>query len=901
MLSFMGGMPSGTVTFLFTDVEGSTRLWAADSEVMSASLLVHDSILRKVIEAGGGYVFTTAGDSFAVAFSKASDAVNAAEQIQAQLAVANWPGPALRVRIGIHLGEAEERGGDYFGPVVNTTARVEAAGHGGQILITDTVRVAARVEASDLGVHRLRDVEEPVRLFQVGEGAFPALRVVDNTPESNLPARPTRLIGRAAEVAEARSLLTSHRLVTLSAVGGSGKTRLAVAVGEEELNHRSGGVWFVDLTSVMNPAEVAAAVADATGLRLTSGDATTQVVAFFSDKAALVILDNCEHVIDGCADFAESMLASPGATAMLATSREALDVDGERVMHLGSLITVDVDGTGRAVSPAVELFTERATAIDPGFALSGDTAPIVAELCARLDGMPLAIELAAARVTVMSPAELLSGLDDRFNLLSGGRRRQRQRTLEATLDWSYDLLDAEQQRVFRSLGVFVGGFDLDAATAVAGLTRPQALDAVEDLVAKSLVVRVRSGDTSRFTMLESLKAYAEDRLMQSQEASTARDAHAEHFHRLTAGGGRFMTADARVGERLRLDRSNVSAAFGWMASKQQWTRAGELLLGGLAVYESGGHGVEAMSLFDRCEGPLGDVDVELADLLGASMTFTLVLIAEFESLVRVARRLRESDDPACRCAGSGSLAFLSAFVAPGNARRHLERARKDLATARSERPGLNTEISRRMLWNFEALVSIISGDYAAAFDGLDRVPDDLDLGGHLSQHDHNQHYVVAGLHLLVGEPALALERLEALDGVPFAYEIDGLRALAHLQLGDLDTARDFVRLHQAEALTGRLSMQVNDTVLLFAALADAEGDHELAAELLVEMGAGRSPMTVKYGEALAERLGVADAYVSRMAAVGTDDPLGVDRSMAAVRQEATRRGWTSGPASISRP
>ena len=343
----MVGRPSGTVTFLFTDVEGSTRLWAADAAAMSSSLLVHDSILREAIEAEGGYVFTTAGDSFAAAFSKASDAVNAAERIQACLADAAWPGPALRVRIGVHLGEAEERGGDYFGPVVNTTARVEAAGHGGQTLITDTVRVAARVEATDLGVHRLRDVDEPVRLFQLGDGVFPSLRALDNAPETNLPARPNRLIGRAAEVAEARRLLTSHRLVTLSAVGGSGKTRLAIAVGEEELHHRSAGVWFVDLTSVMNPDEVAAAVAGATGLRLTSGDATAQVVAFFADKAALVILDNCEHVIDGCAEFVEAMLASPGTTAMLATSREALDVDGERVIGLGSLVTLDDDGTSR--------------------------------------------------------------------------------------------------------------------------------------------------------------------------------------------------------------------------------------------------------------------------------------------------------------------------------------------------------------------------------------------------------------------------------------------------------------------------------------------------------------------------------------------------------------------------
>jgi predicted ATPase/class 3 adenylate cyclase len=726
----MGGRPSGTVTFLFTDVEGSTRLWAADAAAMSSSLLVHDSILREAIEAQGGYVFTTAGDSFAAAFSKASDAVNAAGRIQAGLAEAVWPGPVLRVRIGIHLGEAEERGGDYFGPVVNTTARVEAAGHGGQTLITDTVRVAARAEATDLGVHRLRDVDEPLHLFQVGDGVFPALRVIDNAPETNLPARPNRLIGRAAEVAEARRLLTSHRLVTLSSVGGSGKTRLAIAVGEEELHHRSGGVWFVDLTSVMHPDEIAAAVASATGLRLTSGDATAQVIAFFADKAALVILDNCEHVIDGCAEFAEAMVTSPGTTAMLATSREALDVDGERVMGLGSLATLDGDGPAGGTSPAVELFVERAIAIDPGFTMSDDDAPVVAELCTRLDGMPLAIELAAARVTVMSPAELLAGLDDRFNLLSGGRRRQRQRTLEATLDWSYDLLDAEQQRVFRSLGVFVGGFDLDAVVAVAELTRPQALDAVEDLVAKSLVVRVRGADTSRFILLETLKAYAEDRLVQTDEAASTRDRHAGHFHRLAAGAGRIMVPDVRVGERLRFDRSNITAAFDWSASNRQWIRAGELLLGGLGAYENYGHGTEALSLFDRCETLLDEVDVELADCLRVS---------GHEHTHR-RRRVHETDPDRSNAAELGAprlpchrLDLSGVHLggrSPDRVAAHLERARHDLVLAQTEQPGLNSDLAQSQIASMEALLLIYSADYHAAIARADQIRDDSDRLGH---------------------------------------------------------------------------------------------------------------------------------------------------------------------------
>ena len=258
--------PSGTVTILFTDVQGSTRLRAADKEAMSASLLVHDSILRGAIEGNGGYVFTTAGDSFAAAFGRASDAVRAATESQRALTDANWPGPALRVRMGLHLGEAEERGGDYFGPVVNTAARVEAAGHGGQVLVTDAVRTAAgTADVTDLGVRTLRDVAEPLRLFQLGTETFAALRVVDPSM-SNLPVRPTRLIGRDIELGRVRGLLAESRLVTLTAVGGSGKTRLAVAVGEAELPHHRSGVWFVDLTAVSSGAEVPSAIANGLGL-----------------------------------------------------------------------------------------------------------------------------------------------------------------------------------------------------------------------------------------------------------------------------------------------------------------------------------------------------------------------------------------------------------------------------------------------------------------------------------------------------------------------------------------------------------------------------------------------------------------------------------------------------------
>ena len=328
--------PSGTVTFLFTDVEGSTRLWAADKEAMSASLLVHDAILRGAIEGRGGYVFTTAGDSFAAAFGRASDAVNAAVAIQAGLAAAQWPGPVLKVRMGLHLGEAEERGGDYFGPVVNTTARVEAAGHGGQTLLTEPVRIAAGVsDVTDLGVHQLRDVDEPMRLFQVGGGVFGALRGLVGVRDS-LPARRTRLLGRDTAIAQLRPLLGSERLVTLVGPGGIGKTSLAVETVGQLSGQFVGGVHFADLASITNPDDITAAICRGVQLVVTTAP-YEQLVSFLRRAACLVIIDNCEHLIDAAAEMIDRLLSDVASLTLLATSREHLDVDGERVVRVEPL------------------------------------------------------------------------------------------------------------------------------------------------------------------------------------------------------------------------------------------------------------------------------------------------------------------------------------------------------------------------------------------------------------------------------------------------------------------------------------------------------------------------------------------------------------------------------------
>ena len=326
---------------------------------------------------------------------------------------------------------------------------------------------------------------------------------------------------------------------------------------------------------------------------------------------------------------------------ILATSREALDIDGEQLVHLASLATTD------GASPAVLLFAERATAVEPRFALDDTNKSTIATICERLDGMPLAIELAAARITVMTPAELLAGLDDRFQLLAGGRRRQRQRTLEATLDWSYNLLEPKHQDVFRALGVFVGGFDLDAVAAVTDIPRSAALDTIEALVAKSLVVRLdEPSAATRFTLLETLKAYAEDRLIQTDEAARTRDRHADYYHQLAMQLGRTLLPDARLGARLRVDRANIGSAIEWSLLHNQLIRAGELLLGSYEAYDSDGHVAEAVGLYERCVGPLSELDRELADYLTLGRMTTCITLEDWDAFFEVGGQLAPSPDPA---------------------------------------------------------------------------------------------------------------------------------------------------------------------------------------------------------------------------------------------------------------
>ncbi|OBF91059.1 cyclase [Mycobacterium sp. 852002-51163_SCH5372311] len=518
--------PSGVVTFLFTDIEGSTRRWEADADGMRYALAVHDDVPRTAIEDNGGFVFSHSGDGVAAAFASPRSAVDAAVQAQLEL--------ELPVRMGIATGEAELRDGDYFGVVLNRAARVMAAGHGGQVLLAEsTASLLHGVDLIDLGPRRLRDVPVPVGLFQLRATGlrtdFPPLRALD-TVAGNLRPVTTSLIGREAEVEELGTAVRSDWLVTLTGVGGVGKTRLALEVAARLASEFADGVWVFELAAVTDPAAVPDAVAAVLGVnQQPSKTVSESIAAALEGRIRLLVFDNCEHVLDAAADLIDTILKHSVTVRVLATSREGLGLAQERVRPVRSL-----DAAAGIDSPAVTLFVERAQGIAPGFSMvDSDEAAAVTEICQRLDGIPLAIELAASRMASMTASEVRDRLDHRFRLLVGSRRGlERHQTLRHAVSWSYDLLDDAEKMLLHRCSVFAGGFGLESACAAAGFDGNDeyaVLYRLDALVRKSLLVVDRSAGRSRFSMLETIRQFAEEQLAATGEVEKVRTAHAHHF------------------------------------------------------------------------------------------------------------------------------------------------------------------------------------------------------------------------------------------------------------------------------------------------------------------------------------------------------------------------------------
>ena len=569
------GRPSGTVTFLFTDVVGSTRRWEADPDVMRAELAAHDDVLRRAIETRGGWLFKHTGDGVCAAFASARAAVDAAVEAQRLL--------ALPVRIGVSTGEAVPSGDDYFGPALNRAARVMAVGHGGQILVSgSTAGLVPGVDLVDLGEHRLRDLPEVEHVFQVrAEGLaseFAPLRTVNASP-GNLLAQATSFVGRDVEVKSFPELVRRHRLVTLTGVGGVGKTRLALQVAAALRPEFGDGVWFVELAPVGDPASVPNAVATALGVRTLAGRSVTESVAeTLAGRRMLMVLDNCEHVLKAAADLVEAILGSSTTVSIVVTSREGLGVAGEQLS-----VVEPFDLSEGASSAAVKLFAERAGAVVAGFSLDGDADEQAAtEICRRLDGLALGIELAAAQMVSMTPAEVLARLNERFRLLSGSQRRpERHQTLRQVVQWSYDLLTTEEQAVLRACAVFAGGFDASAATEVCNqFDEYTMLEELDSLVRKSLVTASRVGSRTRFAMLETIRQFGVDQHADgiagpTDEIGEVRSRHARYFaaQAVTHWDVWDGPHQREATEWIEVEFDNLRAGFRWAIERHDVTTA----------------------------------------------------------------------------------------------------------------------------------------------------------------------------------------------------------------------------------------------------------------------------------------------------------------------------------------
>jgi predicted ATPase/class 3 adenylate cyclase/DNA-binding CsgD family transcriptional regulator len=718
--SVNGLLPVGTVTLLLADVEGSTGLWQTRPEEMSAAVEKLDRTLADLVGAHDGVrpVEQGEGDSFVVAFTRASDAVACA------LAVQRAPLAPLQLRIGLHTGEVQLRDeNNYSGPTINRTARLRELAHGGQTVLSGTTAdvvidmLPDDAWLTDLGTQPLRGLPRPERVVQLCHpdlrNDFPPLRTRETVVARHLPVQLTSFVGREAEMNDLGQILADNRLVTLTGAGGVGKTRLGVQVAAQMVGEFGGGVWYVDLAPITDPDLVPVAVIRALGLPDQPGRSTMDtLLRFVGDRRMLLVLDNCEHLLDACAALVVAVLGGCPAVRLVATSREPIGVAGEASWRVPSLSLAD---------EAIELFTDRARHVRPDFRLTDDNAATATEICRRLDGVPLAIELAAARVRVLSLTEIRDGLHDRFRLLTGGARTavRRQQTLRASVDWSHALLTEPERTLFRRLAVFMGGFDLEAAQAIAGdeqLHRHQILDLLTLLIDKSLVVVENSSGPTRYRLMETVRQYAQEKLGESGEADEVRTRHRDHYTAMAA----HLDEPTSVGHQVRIEKTeteidNLRAAFAWSREHADTDDAWRLVSSLQPLWISGGCMLEGLSWFgailtDKAESAADVAPAVRAGALADKATLMSVIAAP-ENLERVEQSLaiaREIGEPRLllrALIACGSTAVFDADVARG----YLAEAR-DLARAVDDSWRLS-----QVLW-WQAYSEIVAGEPGAALE-----------------------------------------------------------------------------------------------------------------------------------------------------------------------------------------
>ncbi len=842
----MSELPTGTVTLLLADVEGSTRLWETQPDEMKAAVARLDQILADVVAAHHGVrpVEQGEGDSFVIAFARAADAVTCALDLQ------RAPLAPIKLRIGVHTGDVHLRDeGNYIGPTINRTARLRDLAHGGQTVLSGATeplvvdQLPPDVTLNDLGSHPLRDLPRPERVVQLCHpdlhNDFPPLRTANTVATEHLPVQLSSFIGRQAEVNGIREALADNRLVTLTGAGGAGKTRLAVQVAATVATEFADGVWYVDLASITNPEVVPLTAARALGVPDQPGQQTMDVLLrFMRDRQMLILLDNCEHLLDSSAELIVALLGACPALTLLATSREPIGVTGEVSWRVPSLSLAD---------EAIELFSDRARRTKPEFRVTADNTETVTEICRRLDGLPLAIELAAARVRALSPAEILDSLHDQFRLLTGGARTavRRQQTLRASVDWSHALLSGPEQVLFRRLAVFHGGFDVDAAQAVAGDTdaeRYQVLDQLTLLVDKSLLVVDDRKHGTRYRLLETVRQYAQEKLHESREGDDVRCRHRDHYTAMAAqldtpaGGGyerRIDQADAEI--------DNLRAAFAWSRERSDTEPALTLASALQPLWLSRGRIQEGLNWLGAA---LADADRDADDMsaarVRASVSRTVLLsfsgmLVDLEDPERTLAAAREFGDPALVARA------LTAWGSLADADRELGSACFAEAAAIARDIGDSWWLGQTLV--LEAVFAILFDEpdaaEVAAEEGL-RIADGIG-DGFVSRLCR---YVLAWSQVLRGDLTRALARLRevgeeftAAHDAMFSVHVSNMVAIALSYQGHPDAART-----AAEAALQRASDFFDSTTAAvyagFAHVHLAAGDasaawqtHEAAREL----------------------------------------------------------------------
>jgi predicted ATPase/class 3 adenylate cyclase/DNA-binding CsgD family transcriptional regulator len=839
-LGVSGLLPTGTVTLLLADVEGSTRLWETQPDQMTAALARLNQTVSETIAAHDGVrpVEQGEGDSFVAAFARASDAVACALELQ------RAPLAPIRLRVGVHTGEIQLRDeGNYAGPTINRTARLRDLGHGGQTLLSGVTealvldRLPDDAWLTDLGTHPLRDLPRPERVAQLCHpdlvNEFPPLRASKAVVSERLPMQLTSFVGRDEQLTQVRELLTENRLVTLTGAGGSGKTRLAIEVARELSGEFGDGIWYVDLAPITDPDVVPIAVARGFELPDQPGRSTMDaLLRFVRDRQMLVVLDNCEHLLDASAELVVALLAAAPGLTFLTTSREAIGVSGELGWRVPSLSLAD---------EAIELFADRARHARSDFTLADDNAATVGEICARLDGLPLAIELAAARVRALSLAEIVESLHDRFRLLTGGARTavRRQQTLRASVDWSHALLTEPERVLFRRLAAFLGGFDLDGAQSVCGggdVERYQVLDQLALLVDKSLVTADETGSRTRYRLLETVRQYGLEKLGESGEADIVRTRHRDHYAGIAAALD--APADGDYEQRLAqadTEIDNLRAAFGWSVENSNIELALALASSLQPLWQARGRLLEGLTWFDaalaldNAQHPEVAAAVRARALADRAMLAIWVSDADSPDQAQQALAIaREVEDPALLARALNTCGYIAGFF-------DAEAARAYLAEATGLARPLGDRLRLSQILVAQAMAALAAGDLlamrAAAEEGRDLADAIGDKFG-----ARRCRWGLGIAQLFMGDLAAAVAQFAAVaDEAEAAHDeifrLDGLafRGVALAYQGDLAAARAAADA-AVEAAAELSGPKASLAYMSLAAAALAAGDATTAQE-----------------------------------------------------------------------